>query len=360
MPSGFEPLHNGFADRFLTTWIWHRIGFNNTKKALVCLALQHKNCYNIYTMDTNFYDFIIIGAGVAGLSAAQYASRANLSVLVIDPYSEGGQMQQIIELENYPGIYPSISGFEFTKAMVDQTVSFGAVMEHSMVVSIDKPKNYIVKTKQKSYESYALLIATGAVHRKLDVLGEEKFTSRGVSYCASCDGPFFKNRKIVVVGGGDAACDESMYLATLSNDVTLVHRKGELRAQKSIAERVLKNPNIKTIFNTTVKEIKGDTVVKSIVLTNTKTNEESEIAVDGVFIFVGMIPRTELVDNLQKDSAGYFVTNEKMETAVPGMFVAGDIRSKPFRQVITACADGAVAANSAREYISILKDEVYK
>ncbi|OJF77370.1 MAG: thioredoxin-disulfide reductase [Treponema sp. CETP13] len=312
-------------------------------------------------MENDFYDFIIIGAGVAGLTAAQYASRANLSALVIDPISQGGQVEQIIELENYPGIYPAISGFDFIKAMTEQTLSFGAKIIKDSVISIDKPNDkYLVKTKEKEFESHTLLIATGAFRRQLNVPGENEFVGHGVSYCATCDGPFFKNRRIAVIGGGDAACDEATYLATLSDKVTLIHRKGQLRAQKGIAERVLRNPNITVMFNSIVKEIKGDTVVKSLLLENSKTHEESNFETDGVFVFIGMIPRSELVENLPKDEAGYIITNEKMETKFPGMYVAGDIRSKSFRQIVTACADGAIAANSARSYISELNEEVYK
>jgi len=312
-------------------------------------------------MNTLFYDFIIVGAGAAGLSAAQYGARSNLSVLVLEPFLEGGQVQNIISLENYPGLFPAISGVQFSETMKNQTLSFGAKIEHQNVVSIDKPnKKFVVKTTKAIYECYALAITTGAAHRKLGVPGEKEFESKGVSYCATCDGPFFKNKKIVVVGGGDAACDEAMYLSSLSDDVTLIHRKGQLRAQKVLAERVLKNPNIKVIFNTTVTEIKGTNMVHSIVLQNTETGKQSERPVDGVFVFIGMNPRTELVENLDTDASGYIITNEKLETKIPGLYVAGDIRAKPFRQLVTACSDGAIAANSAREYISEIKNEVYK
>jgi thioredoxin reductase (NADPH) len=311
-------------------------------------------------MNTLFYDFIIVGAGSAGLSAAQYGARSNLSVLVLEPFLEGGQIQNIISLENYPGIFPAVSGVEFSEAMTKQTLSFGAKIEHATVDSIDKiNEKFVVKTKSVIYECSALLIATGAVHRKIGIPGEKEFESKGVSYCATCDGPFFKNRKIVVIGGGDAACDEAMYLSSLSDDVTLIHRRGQLRAQRVLADRILKNPNIKVIFDTNVIEIKGDGVVKSIVL-KTNTGEVTDLSVDGVFIFIGMDPRTELVGSVKKDESGYIITNERMETNIPGLFVAGDIRSKPFRQVITACSDGAIAAHCAREYVSEIKNEVYK
>ena len=182
----------------------------------------------------------------------------------------------------------------------------------------------------------------------------------GVSYCATCDGPFFKNRRVVVVGGGDSACDEATYLATLASEVSLVHRKGALRAQKAVAEKVLNNPKIKVIFNTVVKEIKGKYKVEEVVLENTETGATTSLGADGVFIFVGMIPQTDLVEMLPKDEAGYIKTNESMETAIKGMYCVGDIRSKPFRQVVTATSDGATAAFSAGLYIRELKNEVYK
>lgn len=307
------------------------------------------------------YDIIIIGGGPAGLAAAQYGSRANLKTLVIENSFVGGQVLNINDFENYPGVFPAVSGAEFTETLTNQAKAFGVEFITTEVSSIDKIKNqFTLKTKKGDFTSFVVIIATGAAHRKLEIPGEEEFSGRGVSYCATCDGPFFRNKKIVVVGGGDSACDEATYLSTLSGDVTLIHRKGSLRAQKAVAERVLNNPNIKVVFNSVVKEIKGNAKVESIIVENTETKQQSVLEVDGVFIFVGMIPRTELVEMIQKDESGYIVTDEKMETSIKGLFCVGDIRSKPFRQVVTATADGATAAFSAGNYIRELKNEVYK
>jgi thioredoxin reductase (NADPH) len=309
----------------------------------------------------NTFDFIIIGGGVAGLAAAQYGSRANLKTLVIENAVYGGQALQIFDLENYPGVFPAVHGGVLCATMKKQAESFGAQFIQTSVESIDKTGNqFIIKTGTGELKCLTVLIATGAKHRNLDVPGEKEFAGRGVSYCASCDGPFFKNKKIVVIGGGDSACDEATYLSTLSDDVTIVHRKNSFRAQKAVAERVLNNPKIKKIFNSTVKEIKGKNKVESIVLIDCQTQKETEIVCDGIFIFVGMLPQTSLVDMLPKDSGGYIKTDEAMCTVVPGMYVAGDIRSKPFRQIVTATSDGAIAAWSASKYIMELNNEVYK
>lgn len=307
------------------------------------------------------YDLIIIGSGPAGLSAAQYGARANLKTLVIENGSVGGQVLNINDFENYPGVFPAVKGSDFINTMVEQAKAFGAEFFQGTVSSIDKIKNqFIVKTDKGELKSFTLVIATGAAHRKLGIPGEKELSGMGVSYCATCDGPFFKNRKVVVVGGGDSACDEATYLATLASEVTLVHRKGTLRAQKAVAEKVLNNPKIKVIFNTVVKEIRGKYKVEEVVLENTESGEISSLSADGVFIFVGMIPQTDLVEMLPKDEGGYIKTNESMETAIKGMYCVGDIRSKPFRQVVTATSDGATAAFSAGLYIRELKNEVYK
>jgi len=205
-----------------------------------------------------------------------------------------------------------------------------------------------------------LLLATGAEHRKLGIPGEKEFAGRGVSYCATCDGPFFRNKNIIVVGGGDSACDEASYLATLSPHVTIVHRKSQFRAQKAVADRVLHNKNITTRFNATVSEIRGDKKVTSVVLADSVTGAQSELPADGVFIFVGMIPRTSLFQTVPVDENGYIKTDEDMHTIIPGLFAAGDVRSKSFRQVVTACADGAIAAHEAAKYIRERNNEVYK
>lgn len=302
------------------------------------------------------YDFIVIGAGAAGLTAAQYGARSGLSTLVIDLSDAGGQALNIFTLENYPGLFPSVSGKEFIKNMEKQAKSFGAKIVHAKVSSIDKiGTQFVIKTDDATLTAYAVVIATGAQHRKLDVRGEKKFAGSGVSYCATCDGPFFKNKRILVVGGGDSACEEAFYLASLSDKVMLIHRRGQLRAQKAVADKVLATPQITVRYNTVVHEIKGSDHVESVVLENTETHETVELPMDAVFVFVGMIPRTELVSMLPCDQSGYLITNYRMETLVPGMYAAGDVRAKPFRQIVTATGDGALAAHSAHEYVQTLK-----
>ncbi len=309
----------------------------------------------------NKFDFIIIGAGAAGLSAAQYASRANIRTLLIDQGLPGGQATNIASLENYPGLYPAISGPAWIEGMKNQAESFGAKIIQAQVSNASRTDGgFLVETSTGAYSSDTLLIATGAEHRKLTVPGEAELSGRGVSYCATCDGPFFRNKSVVVVGGGDSACDEATYLSTICSDVTVIHRKSQFRAQKSVAARVLSNPKIKVIFNSQVTKIIGEKRVSSVELTDTITGEKSTLDTSAVFIFVGMIPKTDLFEGLDFDESGYIKTNEDMETSIPGLFAAGDVRSKSFRQIVTACSDGAIAANTAARFIREKNNEVYK
>lgn len=312
-------------------------------------------------MQEVFFDFIILGAGPAGLAAAQYGARANLSVLVVENMTAGGQVLNINSLENYPGVFPATDGVSFTETMKKQAESFGARFATDTVSSIDKIGNeFVLHGAKNTYRAFTVLIATGAEHRQLGVPGEKELSGMGVSYCATCDGPFFRNKPIAVVGGGDAACDEATYLATLTSNVTLIHRRDSFRAQKAVAERVLNNRNITVRFNTTVEKICGTDRVESLLLRDTRTGEESSLPVNAVFIFVGMAPRGNLVEMLKKDESGCIITDENMATSIKGMFCAGDIRSKPFRQVVTAVSDGAVAAFSAGNYVRELKNESYR
>ena len=302
-------------------------------------------------LETVNFDYVIIGAGPADLASAQYAARSGLNTVVLDPAGAGGQALQIAELENYPGVYPVVNGADFMDNMRNQAEAFGAKIELVTVTSIDKTgSDFIVTTKHKIFKAPCLCLATGAFHKNLGVPGEAEFTGRGVSYCATCDGPFFRNRKIVVVGGGDSACSEAVYLSTLSKDVTIIHRRNEFRAQKAVVDKMLA-AGVKPVYDTVLKEIKGGMKVESLVIENVKTGEQSELACDAVFIFAGMVPQTELVDMLPKDGNGYIVTDETMATSMPGLFAAGDVRSKSFRQVVTATADGAIAAHSAYEFL---------
>jgi len=314
------------------------------------------------------YDMIIIGAGTAGLSAAQYAGRSNLTVLVIEGNTEGGQAILIDQLENYPGFADPVSGFDFIKNMKTQAERFGAQFVTGQVIGLGKKNGVFIVTldpeggKQRLYESRTVLLATGATHRRLDVPGEETYYGRGVSYCATCDGPFFRDKHIVVVGGGDAACDEAAFLARLTNKVTMIHRKTEFRAQKALAQRTLHNPHISVRFNSIVTEITGTKEagkVTGVHIKDVTTGIEELLPCDAVFIFVGMIPQTDLAQLAKKDEAGYIITDEEMHTSINGLFAAGDIRSKSFRQIITAAADGAIAAHSAATCIDEQSCDVF-
>ncbi|MCI6591585.1 MAG: thioredoxin-disulfide reductase [Spirochaetia bacterium] len=302
-------------------------------------------------METEKFDYVIIGAGCAGLASAQYAARGGLSVLVLDLAGAGGQVLQIADLENYPGVFPAVDGATYMMTMQKQAESFGAKIVQAQVLSIDKTGgSFLVKTKKASYEATCLCIATGAIHRNLEVPGEKELSGRGVSYCATCDGPFFRNKKIVVVGGGDSACSEAIYLSTISGDISIIHRRDKFRAQQAVIDKMLE-AGVKPVYDSVVKSINGQGRVQSVTIENVKTGEQSELSTDAVFIFTGMLPQTDLVEMLPKDPSGYILTDENMETSVPGLFAAGDVRSKPFRQVVTAVSDGAIAAHVASERI---------
>ena len=326
-------------------------------------------------------DLLIIGAGPAGLVAAQYGARANLKVLVIERLAPGGQALLIDVLENYPGnvaqrgadgsvIAGPKSGFDIAQDLHRQAEDFGATFLGEEVATLAKDTDgfTITLANGERRTAAATILATGATHRLLGIPGEQEFTGRGVSYCATCDGSFFKGKKIFVAGGGDAACDEAQYLSRLSPQVIIVHRRDRFRAQKSLAERVMRNPNIEVRFNTVIKEIRGEKKVSSLVLE--RNGETYTDPADAVFVCAGTIPQSSLVSNAgigddgglkaALDEAGYVITNQKMATAVPGLFAAGDVRSGAFRQVIVAAGEGAVAAHSAAEYIDELRGNAYK
>ena len=318
---------------------------------MIQYSTSQENLLQYYNMETKQYDYIIIGAGPAGLSSAQYAARGGLKTIVLEGMGAGGQVVQIPDLENYPGVFPAVNGYDFIETMKKQAESFGAQIVQVQVSSIDKKgKDFVITTKDTVYSAPALCIATGAVHKNLGVPGEKEFTGRGVSYCAVCDGPFFRNKKIFVVGGGDSACSEAIYLSSISSEVSIIHRRDTFRAQKAVVDKMLA-AGVKPIYDTVVKSINGTTKVESLTLENTKTGEQTTVDCNVVFIFAGMSPNTELVEMLRKDETGYIITDEKMQTSIPGLFAAGDVRAKPFRQIVTATSDGAIAANSAKEML---------
>lgn len=303
--------------------------------------------------EEKIYDVIIIGAGPAGMTAAVYTSRANLSTLMIERGIPGGQMANTEDVENYPG-YESILGPELSTKMFDHAKKFGAEYAYGDIKEIIDGKEFkTIIAGNKEYKAKAVIIAAGAQYKKLGVSGEQEFSGRGVSYCAVCDGAFFKEKELFVIGGGDSAVEEGVYLTRFASKVTIVHRRDELRAQKILQDRAFVNEKIDFIWNHTVKEIKGtDGKVSSILLTNTQTGEEMEHDVNGVFIYIGMLPLSEPFKNLGiLNENGYIDTNEKMETKVPGIFAAGDIREKGLRQIVTATGDGSIAAQAVQHYI---------
>lgn len=299
------------------------------------------------------YDVIIIGAGPAGLGAAIYSGRAGLSTLVVEKNIEGGQILLTDVMENYPG-YGLINSNELAQRFKEHADMFGTEFDYGEVtkVDLDGEQKLVYLDNGKTYKSKVIIIATGASPRRLGVPGEDKFISKGVSYCAVCDGAFFANKNVAVVGGGDSAVDEALYLSRIAAKVTIIHRRDKLRAVKSLQEKAFKNPKIDFIWDTVVKEIKGTDKVESLVLQNVKTGEIKELPFDGVFIFIGLDPNSGIFkDVVEVDENGFIKTNEDMETNVEGIFAAGDVRTKSVRQVITAVADGAIAATiAARKY----------
>ncbi len=308
------------------------------------------------------YDLLIIGGGVAGLTAAQYGARSGLKTALIEGSAPGGQALQIDELENYPGYDGVTTGYEMATRFQAQAEKFGAEILYTLVQKIEKKDDlFEVTTDEGLLTAHAVIMATGAKHRNLGISGEETFAGRGVSYCATCDGPFFKNCRILVVGGGDTACAEAIFLSKLTSKVTMIHRKERFRAQKAVADQVFANKNIDVRFNTIPLEIIGNHKVEKVLLKDLVSGSETEIAFDAVFIFVGTLPQTGLVsDCVNLDNAGYIETDIHLQTKTPGLYAAGDVRNTPFRQIVTAAADGAIAAHSANEYIDSLKGDSYQ
>ncbi|MDT9755305.1 thioredoxin-disulfide reductase [Heyndrickxia coagulans] len=308
--------------------------------------------------EEQIYDVIIIGAGPAGMTAAVYASRSDLKTLMIERGVPGGQMVNTEEVENYPG-YESILGPELSNKMFEHAKKFGAEYAYGDIKGIEIDGDYkIVKAGAKAYKALAVIIATGAQYKKLGVKGENELGGRGVSYCAVCDGAFFKGKDLVVVGGGDSAVEEGNYLTRFANKVTIVHRRDQLRAQKILQDRAFKNEKIDFIWNHTVKEIHEENgKVGSVTLVSTVDGSEKPFKTDGVFIYIGMVPLTKPFENLGiTNEAGYIVTNEEMETKIPGIFAAGDVREKTLRQIVTATGDGSIAAQNAQHYVEELKE----
>jgi thioredoxin reductase (NADPH) len=310
--------------------------------------------------EEKIYDVIIAGAGPGGMTAAVYTSRGGQSTLMIERGVPGGQMANTEEVENYPG-YEHILGPELSTKMFDHAKKFGAEYAYGDIKEIIDGKEYkTVIAGSKQYKARAVIISTGAEYKKLGVPGEKELGGRGVSYCAVCDGAFFKGKNLFVIGGGDSAVEEGVYLTRFADKVTIVHRRDELRAQQILQQRAFDNEKVDFIWSHTLKQInEKDGKVGSVTLVSTETGEEQELQADGVFVYVGMLPLSKPFENLGiTNENGYIVTNEKMETKVPGIFAAGDIREKTLRQIVTATGDGSIAAQSAQHYIEELMEQL--
>ncbi len=308
-------------------------------------------------MEEKQFDIIILGGGPAGLSAAVYAARSAAKVAVIDISMFGGQPSNYLELENYTG-FKKVGGYELMEQFEEHADMFGVEkfpMEEIQSVDLNSEIK-TVTTLNGVFKAKAIIIATGAQPKKLGVAGEKEFVGRGVSYCAVCDGAFYKEKVVAVVGGGNAAVEEAMYLTRFADKVYLIHRRNELRADKIVQERAFKNEKLEFIYDTVVKEIQGDDLVKKAVIENVKTGEVKDLEINGIFPYIGFTPNVELFNGqVEQDNNGFIVTDDKMQTNVKGVYAIGDVRTTPLRQVITAAADGAVAAVYAGRYVEVIE-----
>ncbi|MBQ3236602.1 MAG: thioredoxin-disulfide reductase [Oscillospiraceae bacterium] len=298
------------------------------------------------------YDIIIIGAGTAGLTAAIYGQRAGLSCKVFEKYAPGGQIVNSPSIENYPGMY-GVSGYDYSMALLEQAQKLGAEVEFAEVTGVDfSGKTKKVITSAEDFEAKAVIIANGAARRKIGCKGEEEFGGRGVSYCATCDGSFFRGKTVAVVGGGESAFEEAEYLAEICDKVYLIHRRDVFTAAKTAVDSLLKKKNVTLLTNSVIEEIKGENAVSSAVIKNRANQSKVEVPLSAVFVAIGLVPENGLYkDVLTLDEYGYFDAAEDCKTNIEGVFAAGDTRKKQLRQLVTAASDGAAAATAAANYI---------
>ena len=309
----------------------------------------------------DMYDIIIVGGGPAGLTAGMYACRGEMNTLLLEKAGAGGQILMAELVENYPGFHEGISGYELTDRMKKQAEKFGLDIRTEEVKNIvRKGREVTVITETREYKCLAVIIAAGAGMRKLGVPGEDELRGRGVSYCATCDGPFFRDKEIAVVGGGNSAVHEAVFLSKFGKSVKLIHRRSKLRAAKILQKTFFANEKTEFIKDSIVTGINGKDMVESVSLENVKTGQESKINCGGIFVAVGVIPNSKfLKGNVEIDEKGYIITDNDMKTSAEGIFACGDVRKKTMRQVINACGEGAQAVYSAQEYVEELKGTSY-
>ncbi|WP_208560911.1 thioredoxin-disulfide reductase [Marinilactibacillus kalidii] len=307
------------------------------------------------------YDVIVIGAGPGGLTAGLYASRSNLSTLMLERGLPGGQMNNTAEIENYSG-FSSILGPDLSTKMYEGAQQFGAEYAYGDVQEIINGEEYKeIVTSSKTFRTRSIILATGAEHKKLGVPGEAELNGRGVSYCAVCDGAFFKGKHVIVAGGGDSAVEEGTYLTQFASKVTIVHRRDSLRAQKILQDRAFKNEKIDFVWDSVIEEIEGDQAVSGVRIRNLKTGDVSTLEAGGTFIYIGILPNSDQFRSLGiTDEEGWIETDENMESRVPGIFAIGDVRKTVLRQVATAVGDGSIAGNAAYQYVEELKEQLEK
>jgi thioredoxin reductase (NADPH) len=299
------------------------------------------------------YDLMIIGGGPAGLAAALYAARFRLKTVLIEKMIVGGMASTTYKIENYPGFPEGVSGLDLSQKMAEQVTRLGVPIIYGQALKLKNLKNEKrLLVDSRTISAKAVILASGTLPSRLGIPGEKEFVGRGVSYCATCDGPFYQDKHIMVIGGGNAAVEEALFLTRYGSKVSIVHRRDELRADRIVAERAKEHPKIYFFWHSVLEEIRGEQKVQAAVLQDLLSGKKLNIPVEGIFIYVGTRPQSELVKGLVKtDKQGYILTDEKLSTSAAGIFAAGDIRVKTLRQVVTAAADGAIAANSAREYL---------
>jgi len=304
---------------------------------------------------TTKYDLIIVGAGPAGLAAAIYAARARLRTLVLDESVAGGQVKTTHKVSNYPGFPEDIKGADLAKAFATQAERFGATIRRAIEITahdFSGPVKTIELDEEEMVEAPAVIVATGARPRDLGIPGESKYKGRGISYCATCDGAYFDGKDIHVIGGGNSAVEESLFLTQFARSVTIIHQFDHFQAEAATTEEALKNTKIKVIWDSEPRAFIGEGGLQALSIENVKTHQKVELKTDGVFVFIGYVPRTDLVKGVVPlNKWGYVETGEDMSTPVPGLYVAGDLRSKSFRQITTAVADGTIAALAAQKYV---------